>query len=77
MRVEIRCQFCGAKFYADRRRMYCSKVCGSLARSERKKKQHKWKSYAEIKEENRRRKVEDGWRGRKMQGSGILSRPGI
>ena len=32
----------------------------------------KWKTYKEIQAENRTRKVESGWRGRKMQGSGMM-----
>ena len=75
------CETCGKEFKAERTNVkYCSKECRKagfmrVLEENRKRKaaaKKRWKSYKEIKMENRKRKVESGWRGRKMQGSGIL-----
>ena len=73
------CEICDEVFETDRHRKYCSKECqkaGHLRKHEENRKRKaatrkRWKTYKEIQAENRRRKIEDGWRGRKMQGSGI------
>ena len=73
------CEICDEAFETDHRRKYCSKECrkaGLLRKLEENRKRKaatrkRWKTYKEIQAENRRRKIEDGWRGRKMQGSGI------
>ena len=76
------CETCGKEFECDYRKKYCSKECqraGYLRKLEENRKRKaaarkRWKSYKQIQAENRKRKVEDGWRGRKMQGSGVMPR---
>ena len=73
------CETCGKEFETHSTGKYCSKECrktGLMRKLEENRKRKaaakkRWKTYKEIKAENRKRKVEDGWRGRKMQGSGI------
>ena len=72
----MKCKNCGKEFEGFHKRVYCSKECydiGKKAQWEKnRKRKNKFKTYKQIQEENRKRKVEDGWRGRKMQGSGII-----
>lgn len=73
------CEICDEAFETYNHRKYWSKECrkaGLLRKLEENRKRKaatrkRWKTYKEIQAENRRRKIEDGWRGRKMQGSGI------
>ena len=71
--IEKICMCCKKLFITrDKRRRCCSRTCAGHMNGEIRVTPKTWKSYAEIKMENRKRKVESGWRGRKMQGSGIL-----
>ena len=78
------CEICGKEFEAERTNVkYCSKECRKaglmrVLEENRKRKaaaKKRWKTYKEIQAENRKRKVESGWRGRKMQGSGFPEKP--
>ena len=75
------CETCGKEFKTYSTGKYCSKECrkaGLMRKLEENRKaaaRKRGKTYKEIQAENRRRKVESGWRGRKMQGSGINEKP--
>ena len=77
------CKICSKEFETYSTGKYCSKECrkaGLMRKLEENRKRKaaarkRGKTYKEIQAENRRRKVESGWRGRKMQGSGINEKP--
>ena len=79
--LKIVCRYCGKEFLSAFKKVYCSKKCSKDGRyAIFKENREAWrksqpKTYKQIVAENRKRKVEEGWRGRQMQGSGISEKP--
>lgn len=75
-KIEKICICCGKPFTTrSKLRRVCSHSCAGRMASQTSIVVKKWKSFKEIQAENRKRKVESGWRGRKMQGSGFPEKP--
>ena len=63
---EIECQYCGAVFMSKRKgAKYCSIKCRYYDKfgTKAEKAKKSFKSYAEIRRDNRRRPIKNGWRG--------------